>query len=438
MFKYNETSFTGQFIQNLLRNSPVPIMPILTDTQYVNLKKDDTFPEKGDIFSYIYGRNFYKGSNLLGPYEFGKKYPNTTDNYIPLQSYYSTELHEHLGNYLRNYSEYYKINLMGLYNCFSNRLVSSISLPLSDGNPNNKDVWYTSPGIRNDCTITCFPIQVDGSYTIKIYGSVRGDILIQPIFYNGSTFVKIGGDNRAGAVIFPTSTYGYSNTITYTFNEDVYKKLLNDPGGKPVSISYARLLQNQKYLYLFIQVPVVENLRISVIENSEFFNVVNNSLLNLSNISYNVPFSDRLLEFLVGNVITREDPIKQNITRIQNLINIINPTANTANKEDYKQFTKYSSAPDEGGKLLPIPPYNNIISTNKGYAPIPGLYDGDLRIILYDYLSNGVQDASDNYKGIPDFTGYVDKDVEQILTRQAKARTLYSKGNYPFQKSNRR
>lgn len=420
MFRYNETSFTGQFIQNLLRNSPVPIMPILTDTQYKNLNEKMNDTSVG--FSYIYGKNFYKimrmengklASVSLGPYDFGKKYPNITDNYIPLQNYYSTELHEHLGNYLRNCSEYYKINLMGLYNCFSNRLVSSISLPLGGDNPNNKDVWYTSPGIRNDCTITCFPIRVDGSYTIKIYGSVRGDILIQPIFYNGSTFVKMGGDK---GIIFPTSTYGYSNTITYTFDDKVYGGLMN----------YTRLLQNQKYLYLFIQVPVVENLRISVIENSEFFNVVNNSLLNLSNISYNVPFSDRLLEFLVGNVITREDPIKQNITRIQNLINTIKPGGT--------EFVRYKST----DQAIDVPPYNKIARTETTYSPVPGLYDDDLRIILYDYLSNGVQDANGNYKGIPDFTGYVDKDVEQILTRQAKARTLYSKGSYPFQKSNRR
>lgn len=399
MFKYNETSCVGQFIQNLLRNSPTPILPILTDQQYKKAKEI-----KG--FHYIYGRDFYNEDKPIESYVFGKQYLNITDNYIPLQDYYSTETHEHLGNYLRSYSEYYKINLMGLYNCFSNRLISNISLPLSVNEQNTsnkkvKNVWYTSAGPRDDCTITCFPIRVDSSYTIKIYGSVKGNIIIQPIFYNGSTYIKINGNNR-NTVIFNESIYGYTNNITYTFDESIY-------GNK---ISYDKLLQNQKYLYLFIQVPVVEGLRISVIEDSNFFNVVNKSLLNLSNINYNVPFSDKLLEFLVGNVITREDPIKQNITRVQNLIDAIKPKGVT--------FTEY----EKGASSVAIPPYNDIVSTDKEYSPIPGMYDDTLRIILYDYLSG---------REISDFTGYVDKDVEEILVKDASVKTLYSKGTYPFQ-----
>ncbi len=61
----------------------------------------------------------------------GQDYNNLTDNYMSNVNYYSSDVHERLGEYLRFYRDYYNINLMSLYNCFSNRYIDKFSLPIT-------------------------------------------------------------------------------------------------------------------------------------------------------------------------------------------------------------------------------------------------------------------------------------------------------------------
>ncbi len=480
MFKYNESSQTCSFIQNLLRSKNVPMLPILRDPEGLFSSKgttNDSIIPKG--FSYIHDGYFYLGQGDIEgkpipplrkeKYIFGNKYPNMTNNYIPKESYYSSELHEYLGEYLRAYRDTYRVDLMGLYNCFSNRLISKVSLPMirrerdssSEADAGQKTTslfttWYKFNEPNNNYKVTCFPIKFNMEYKIKIYGSINGNIIIQPIFYFNGDYLSLspeGGNPEASKItkpiVFEPQTRIYTNSMTYELNlKDTAGYILRDiqSAGDLTERELTKyLLENEKYLYLFIQVPQSQELQISVIEEAEYFQVVNNTLLNLK-VNYNVPFSDRLLEFLTENVITPYDSINQNITRIQTILLssdfkkkyykelIDNPLYvpiysrttegnnpyTEAEKQDavirghYKKLKRLINPSIEEkqnneGEDIQVPPFNIIVaSKDEIYSPIPGEYDDTMRVLLYFIFTN---------MGIPDFTGYVDKDVEDLLLR---------------------
>ena len=98
-----------------------------------------------------------------------------------------------------------------------------------------------------------------------------------------------------------------------------------------------------------------------------------------SNISY--PFADRLVEYLVDNVISSTDTISENIKRLQWLL-----------------FDRYK----EGKKTTGIP------SIGKSY----GLWDDKYVAILYKLA---IEENVLNTK--TDILGYVDKDIEAKIGR---------------------
>lgn len=405
MFKYSSTSHTTTYIQEILHQNYIPLIPSL------NIGNRALFEDKLKLIdSYTYNQHIYNKGNLQCKWEFGENIPNITANYISRQSYYSTEVHEQLGNYLRAYRDYYGIDLMSFYNCYSGRLISNFGLPITARtNINNVTTWWQGP-IKVGSKVTCFPIRVGATYRIKIYNNVRGSVEIQPLFFNNGKLLKIAaqpsyttGDFLApGEPIGVTSEFTYKATIDRllvsslceskcTCKENNTDKTCRcHETGQTCSCTICRvrdrdaaiqqLLRKQKYLYLFLQIPTTEDLRISVIESAGYPVAIHNSLLNLENINYNVPFSDRLLEYLTGNVITSVDPIPHNVEVIQQIIS----------SEDFrlrfgKKFTDTYSK---------------------------GIYDENMRLFLY-HLFADYKDAEGNC--IKDYLGYVDKDIEYLL-----------------------
>ena len=462
MFRYNESSQTCNFIQNLLRSKNVPMVPILRDPEGL-------FDGKGipEDFSYIHDGYFYLGKDQKEKYDFGKKYPNLTNNYIPTESYYSSELHEYLGEYLRAYRDTYKVDLMGLYNCFSNRLVSKVSLPMvvradtsssEEKKTTSFTTWYEFKDPNDNYKITCFPIKFNMEYKIKVYGAIKGNIVLQPIFYHKGDYLKLSYiQNELGKpIVFKSETFVYTNNLTYELNlNNIADKIANGYEKNEDTEFKKYLIDNEKYLYLFVQIPQSQNLQISVIEEAEYFQVTNNTLLNLENTTYNVPFSDRLLEFLTDNVITPYDPIKQNITRIQTILlsgdfkkkyykELLNSPLYTPAEYDPESEESKQNAVIKGhynklkrfihltadektasdGEDTQVPPFNIIIASNETYYPIPGEYDDTMRVILYSIFSNIKLEGGQN---IPDFIGYVDKDVENLLMKCVVSKELKQK-----------
>lgn len=383
MFKYNSTSQVALYIQHLLRTTALPGCPTINpfNAEAVMSSNRPTYL-KGSQFYRTTKEEVIEGENTVTKYTtdasrrewtFGELIPNLTSVYSSSQNYYSTEVHERLGEYLRTYRDYYGIDLMNFYNCYSGREVSNIGLPIRAlTDVENSTLWYSAPS-KSGTQVTCFPIKIGAKYLIKIYNNIYGEVAIQPAFAVDGKPLKIlvdSGDPEPPSRI--PKVFKDSKEMSSQFTFEVPKDLFS---------GQEDLWSKQRYLNLFIQVATSDPLRISVIEQTGYPMAQFNSLLNLEGVDYNVPFSDRLLEYLTGNVITSADPIPQNIERIQAIV----------------QSTDFQNK------------YGNLKSN---ISLTRGRYTEDLRRLLYQRF-NSYRDPEG--KPIPDFLGYVDKDVEKLL-----------------------
>ena len=141
---------------------------------------------------------------------------------------------------------------------------------------------------------------------------------------------------------------------------------------------------------------------IVVLEQPKFTYAINNELLSLSPYeTEQVAFSDTLLEYITGNAITNATHPGTSVKTIQNII---------SSDEFYTRF-------GVGGSKL-------IGSDIENYSLTSGVFDLGMQHIIYKALfSYGVPttDAtsttvySNGMEKIPNFMGFVDKNVEKIL-----------------------
>lgn len=375
MIKFGDSSAITYYITNILNTQYIPTIPV------VSSKPNNPAEIKT---GYILNKYLIDSKgNTVEDYVFGKKYMNISQIFSYNPGYYSTELHEYLGKYLRAYSNFYKIDLMNFYNCFSNRFINNFSLPITL--ENNR---FNIPDYNPSNIITCFPVKYDIPYSIKFYSNAVANIKIQPILFNGDnllTNIKIFNCNRY--------TINKNSTLNLMVSNEEGKGDFTSTflGGNEESISY------NKYLYLAIEFENLGDIpQLVALEQPQYTNAINNTLLDLK-VDYNVPFSDRLLEYLTGNVITPVDDIKQNIRRLQLIVD---------SSDFYNKFIKpYSS--------------NNDSQTPK-FSKIKGYYSEELRNYLYNTLYRYCNDYNTKYPNLDpiilnDYLGYIDKDVEELL-----------------------
>ena len=241
-------------------------------------------------------------TKYIGRYEFGKWVKNITTNYVSNKSYYDSNLHENLGRYLRAYRDYYKIDVMNFYNCFSNRYINTFLLPFVD---------YTQELVSFDDNykLVAFPIMYDTVYHIIFNSNAVGNVTFQAIYFNGDVPIRAAEIIQRG---------GKDAAITYTenVNKDVYVCIGSETN--LIDGNANTRLTRQRLLYLFMQFPSNVDGQIVVIEQPKFTYAVNNELLNIPiNISEQVAFSDTLLEYITGSVISPATEIGENVKRIQ-------------------------------------------------------------------------------------------------------------------------
>lgn len=375
--QFNKSSNTATYIQNLLYQNYIPSCISMTPF----LKAELTEDIKQEL-SYIEGQYFYRGGNTTQPWDFGTRIPNLTYNLISNQNYYSSEVHEQLGHYLRAYRDYYGVDVMGLYNCFSNRLVSRIVLPVESSSGDSIKWWQN--GASTDSKTTCFPIQVGSKYKIKISNSLAGPVLIQPLFFNGFDLIKC--NSSSGAKLYLQGcTAQIGSEFTY---EASLKNLCRSES------DYRQLLSSHNCLYLFLQVPTQEELKISAVEEAGYINASHRTLLEKTSCVGN-PSSDKLLSYLTGHTITPATNILPNIELVQRIISS-------------KEFESLY-----GGRLA-------------NYSA--GIFDEIMHKFIYQRLLNpeGTNATINKYMPdgyVPDFTGCVDRDVEQLLWMPLSATT---------------
>ena len=384
---------------NNLQNNSLVLGHLKELLSSINLPLAKVYTDSTPLYDgrvYLKGSKLYKCSNgklhEVGNYS-GKFIPNITRKFKIKSSDYDSYTHEYLGDYLRYLRDRNNLNLMGLYNCFFgemperlNRKLKSIELDSSD----NKYNYYI------------VPVTFDQSYTIAIDSPCRYDIMC--IIYD-SAAIDIEDEKLIEVSHVEVNNSSFRNPFIYKTEFS-----LND-----------KLWSKEKYLKLLIKLPKQVNSSIAVLEG-DFTNccdVVDGVLVNkyvvsekqateyinlptkLSLLDYNdhnsYPFADRLVEFILGNVITQNETVKNNISKIQNKLypdgirGFYDVWSPDINLEIFKRAQEKDNTQGSGHR------YSNTIIRKNGKQTSK---------VKYDYS------VTDTYH---DLTYYVDKDIESMI-----------------------
>ena len=439
MFKFNDTNILTGYIKEMLASFNLPCYKVYTRQQREHFEEtgeelnvivsqeasqsSDEAPKKhpcfvsyikdGSVQQYVKNKegNSYTWKVITDPYLYNIFVPNETKNYVIKNNIYDYYTHEYLGEYLRFIRDFHNVDLMPLYNCFSDHICNNIELTWNVGTDAKKSITFS--GSDSEYKIYMLPVKLFQKYTIAIdcqqeyelCCGIYGKYLdTREIFSQipGKTYKKVIGQ--------------FSKPILYDLAELLPNKLPSkDITGTPEEKeeqenkkeqweeTIAWLAKNEGDLKLFIKLPASNNSSITVLEgdyrswnDSQGVGVnktQNKTVLNfdasdeyLSNsdlklitplqlLKFNTgksyPFADRLVEYLLGNAITPLDEIADNIKRVQTIA-LKNGQVNKAD----------------------------------------GIWTDKLQKILYSFMSSEELAQSNKKEANHDILGYVDKDVE--------------------------
>ena len=428
MFKFNDTNILTGYIKEMLASFNLPSYKVYTRQQREHFeetgeesnvivsqeasKASEVAPEKhpcfvsyikdGSVQQYVKNKedNSYTWKVIADPYLYNIFVPNETKNYVIKNNIYDYYTHEYLGEYLRFIRDFHNVDLMPLYNCFSDHICNNIELTFDIGKEDKKSITFS--GSNPEYKIYMLPVKLFQKYTIAIDCQQKYELCC-------GIYGKYL-DTREVFRQIPGKTYkkvmGQSNKpILYDLAELLPSKLAigSDADKKQWEETMTWLAKNECDLKLFIKLPASNNSSITVLEGdyrswNDSYGVginkaQNKTVLNfeasdecLSNsnlklitplqlLKFNTgksyPFADRLVEYLLGNTITPLDEIADNIKRVQTIA-LKNGQVNKAD----------------------------------------GIWTDKLQKILYSFMNSEELTQSNKKETDHDILGYADKDVE--------------------------
>lgn len=399
---YSKYSTIVSFIKELLASFNMPLVQLYINDELTPKIKDRVYIKNESLVKWT-GEKF----EYISSYSHNAELVNITKKFIIKSSNYDLYTHNYLGDYLRFKRDYEGIDLMCMYNCFFNEqpvaIKKSVKLGESffkiDSDDQNYNYYLVKSKFNRDYTIAIdcpFPYEVACMlYDVNTIEQEDEDLI-------NSTYTKINGSSFKRPFI--------------------YSKLVN----KDLNSKY---WQKERDLRIIIKLPKVIDSSIVVLEGNykEAENVIDGvfvgeteSLDNnyfreyskLSLLAYNnkisYPFSDRLVEYLLGNAITSSDDITQNIERVQDDLykDIIrgyyglftDHTRSDIYKQTLKKdLTQGFSIDKSGNKITKTVKSNEIIK----------VYPNTTESTKY------IRRFIDNHY---DVTNFVDRDVESLLS----------------------
>ena len=419
MYTFNNNNIITFYIKELLKDFNLPTIPVwkpghkvYKDAFYIHQNVVARCLNTGDWDEFT-TTNF---KVVYDNYHWNKAYNNLTKHLVVNNFNYDSYTHEYLGDYLRFLRDYRGIDLMCLYNCFSNREVNSISI--MDGTDeifSNKD--GSKVYVVNILPFTEYTIFIDSNETIEIVSGYYDDGLINPFE---------GLDDTSSSYTFPyKATYMSASCLSFN-NPIVYDKMSKD---NMTSETWANITSpityhQRKNLKMFIKIPSNTNTSSLVIlegrhTQNQLYHFDDNADLKLvykinalsedgksvenrteltklsltklqSSIQH--PFADRLVEYLLNNAIKPYDTIDNNISRVQD------------------RLMSGVSVKVMGYSTEPV---NTMIKLkNKG---IDGEWNQNITNTIL-----GVAKARDILNAKYDILGYFDKDIESSVGLEDK------------------
>lgn len=274
----------------------------------------------------------------VGSYIPEQYYTKYCNRFISNLNYYDSETHVRLGKLLRFYRDLYNLDLMQYYNCWDGSNLIGYQIF------NNELVETSSDQYK----LIKVPIKFNKKYTVAIDSPTI--VKLVPCIMNLNKFitVQVGTSNPIvlnnlldDSSIKVYNSLRFNNPIVFEL-DNKSTALLHDvePSVRNLDLLKAEFLQRyENNLYLIIQLEKTVTSSIVILEGDytaegirKYFNEDNlnqirlstlNELLtsNLSLLQLNdqstYPFADRLIEYLLYNVITQVDPITENSERVR-------------------------------------------------------------------------------------------------------------------------
>ena len=339
-YGFNNTNIITGYIKELLRNFNLPTCPIykgeekaLYNRTYLNENYFITLDKKDGVVK----------TNKLEKYSFGNHYSNLTKRLTRKSNYYDQYTHEYLGDYLRFIRDYRGIDLMTMYNCFSNYSTRNLEkyLPRAIFRQQHKLPTY------GNCTYYILPVKFNQTYTICLESPVSFDIFL--IFNNEnvnnerlflSSKKKFNSAVRSKTFTYNTNIEDLSYKVSDSNKIKFWSSFVPSPEEKLTDIKDSLYWTQEENLRMVIKLPSWVNTSITVLEEDlnpnykriglKYFPIMANpdefdSSLSkygrnslLENYSINSkPFADRLIEYLLDLAITPIDQIPNNVGNIQ-------------------------------------------------------------------------------------------------------------------------
>lgn len=348
MIKFNENHIFGNYIKQLLKEFNLP---------------------------YYNNGNW---ANDIPNYNYNQKILNRTRHLKINSNIYDSHTHEYLGEYLRFMRDYNLVDLMSLYNCFSNNLCPQLNIDIKISEDSQINISTDSSTHK----IYMIPVKFNKNYTLAIDSA--SSVEIWAGIYDKYNIANISEYDDPESIMVDLSSLTYTNYNNLSFNRPELITMLNfdelfentklkfcvtEKGETITDIDKEKLIKilnkYEENLKLFIKIPVDNNSSITLLEgnyigfndycyDNSFYNInkgtrensrlytrqQNKSYLNIEhleeypldftyitnlqllrgNTSVSYPFADRLMEYLSGNAITSQETISDNILRVQTVM----------------------------------------------------------------------------------------------------------------------
>ena len=393
--KFYEDTIFGRFIKRLIRSTNLPLLNVIEEGEtitanccYIHDRYIIRCVTTGAFHMWQTVNDLYPSSQIypefsLSPggkeatYQIISYYDN--DNIQQNYTYhsrdltYDTETHYYLGEYLRFLKHTSGLDLMAYYNCFNYKSVTGVELVNPSSNTESSSVGYSLEPVGN-YKLIAIPVKFSHTYTIAI--DCAAEVLMRCVVYGDSGMVI---RNINDSKPYYSDSDGLQSTFTRLDNLNFLKPILF----KIPEPDDAQLYDQEKNLYLLIQLPNHNDSSIVVLEGVYTAADERNLSLLQFNCKTSFAFSDRLIEYLLLNVVSNAEEITPNINYLQNYLH------------NYLLATR-----DENEFLL------QEYETNK----INGVWDDTIKDVIWKVISDNKARIE-----LRDQDGFMNKDIERIL-----------------------
>lgn len=169
MIKYGSNNILIGYLKQLLASTNIPLHPIFVERRNGQGELVDLL----ENFDYIKNDTIqrYKNKKWIDsgrPFTANKRQLNLSKNFIIKTGIYDTYTHTYLGEYLRFLRDYYHVDLMSMYNCFTNQEVSDFVLEYGTETQNSVSTKKMLDAYDPNYKVYCIPIRPFRKYTIAV------------------------------------------------------------------------------------------------------------------------------------------------------------------------------------------------------------------------------------------------------------------------------